>query len=141
MKLVASSLCFFLPLRSSPCHSTTRLLGSVAGPVYTSENGGPVVTLFTKQGCTLCDTAKETLHSMVAQYPHSLTQVDITEERHWWDRYKYDIPVLHLDGRYWAKHRLSVEEATEGFEAHAQGTFVSPPGEPNAAAMERRRKG
>jgi len=34
-------------------------------------------------------------------------QVDIidADKTEWWDKYKYDIPVLHIDGQYWAKHR------------------------------------
>ena len=41
--------------------------------------------------------------------PHSLEAVDITDAMHkgWWDKYKYDIPVLHIDGEYWAKHRCA----------------------------------
>jgi hypothetical protein len=39
-------------------------------------------------------------------------QVDITDEGRGdlWDRYKYDIPILHLNEQYWTKHRLTAEE-------------------------------
>ena len=32
---------------------------------------------------------------------HALDAVDITDPEHqeWWDRYKYDIPVLHVNGQ------------------------------------------
>jgi Glutaredoxin-like domain (DUF836) len=65
----------------------------------------------------------------------SLEQVDITDEEHahWFDRYKYDIPVLHMNGQYWIKHRLSPEEATKGLEDGVRGKFKSKAGEPNAA--------
>ena len=52
---------------------------SVTGSVYVNENG-PVVTLFTKEGCTLCDTVKDVLKTLDhSEYPHTLEQVDINE--------------------------------------------------------------
>ena len=70
--------------------------------------------------------------------PHGLKAVDITDEAHgaWFDRYKYDIPVLHVDGAFMAKHRLSREEAVASIGAAAAGNFAAPPGEPNAAKHE-----
>lgn len=112
---------------------------SVTGIVYEAEEKVALkVTLFTKEGCTLCDKVKDVLVELRENYPHSLSQVDITDREHadWFDRYKYDIPVLHLNGKYWIKHRLSVEEAQEGFQAMREGRFQSPRGEPNAKATE-----
>jgi len=39
-----------------------------------------------------------------------LQQVDISlpENRLWWDRYRWDIPVFHLNGRFVMKHRVDV---------------------------------
>jgi hypothetical protein len=92
-------------------------------------------------GCTLCDKAKDVLIQVQKNHPHSLRQVDITDPEHqeWWDRYKYDIPVLHLNGVYWTKHRLNVDEAKWALkQAKESGTFSGQPGQPNAAAMERK---
>jgi len=117
--------------------SVVRMFQSVTGSVYVNENG-PVVTLFTKEGCTLCDKVKDVLKTLDhSEYPHTLEQVDINDEKEVFDKYKYDIPVLHLDHQYWTKHRLTKEEAKQAFENVSKGTFESPPGEPNAAAMER----
>ena len=33
------------------------------------------------------------------------------DRQQWWRRYKYDIPVLHIDGKYWAKHKITLDEA------------------------------
>jgi thiol-disulfide isomerase/thioredoxin len=123
----------------------TRLKASVSGIVYTcddtaDDNSIPVVVkLFTKEGCTLCDKVKDVLSSVRENHPHTLLAVDITDAEHneWWQKYKYDIPVLHLNGCYWTKHRLTPEQAVEGLTAVKQGTFASPIGEPNATAQER----
>jgi glutaredoxin len=112
---------------------------SVTGPVYTSEDpSAPIVRLFTKEGCTLCDKVKDVLREVKDENSHSLEQVDITDAEHdaYWDRYKYDIPVLHVNGEYWIKHKLTVEEAIEALTAVKEGKFQSPPGEPNAKNME-----
>jgi len=64
--------------------------------------------------------------------------VDITDadKKRWFDRYKYDIPVLRIDGVYWAKHRISVEEAKKGIEEAMGGSFEVRGGEPDASRLE-----
>ena len=118
---------------------------SVTGTLYKDETSNVTITLFTKEGCTLCDQVKDVLLELHQQdpgnYAHTLRAVDITDDdqRDYYEKYKYDIPVLHLNGQYWTKHRLTREEAVEGImEAALKGTLLEPrPGEPNAAAQER----
>mmetsp|Transcript_47921 Transcript_47921/g.116556 ORF Transcript_47921/g.116556 Transcript_47921/m.116556 type:complete len:334 (-) Transcript_47921:441-1442(-) len=125
---------------------------SVTGLVYTSRRDDPTstpsITLFTKHGCTLCDKVKDVLresredHTSTIYYDHSLEQIDITDPEHseWYDKYKYDIPVLHLNNQYWCKHRLTRDEAEKTLaQAREEGpdTFQARPGEPDAAKLER----
>jgi hypothetical protein len=122
------------------CKRQVARFASVSGIVYSSENSGvPSVCLFTKEGCTLCDKVKNVLLELRESHPHGLEQVDITDEgnKEFFDRYKYDIPVLHVNGLYWTKHRLSKDEAVQALVAAANGSFVSPPGEPDASRLER----
>ncbi|KAG7348860.1 glutaredoxin [Nitzschia inconspicua] len=124
-------------------HSLLRLLASVTGPVYTDNDPeSPTVTLYTKEGCTLCDKAKDVLFALKDQHPHSLQQVDITDREHreWWDRYKYDIPVLHINDMYWTKHRLTTDDVTKALMQAKDGMFQPQSGQPNAAAMERNKE-
>ena len=120
-----------------------RLFASVTGTAYSSDNPKAlVVVLYTKEGCTLCDKVKDVLKSLSQDdYPHSLEQIDITDEEHtkWYDMYKYDIPVLHINKSYWTKHRLDETEAKNGLkEALENGDFQPRRGQPNAAEMERK---
>jgi hypothetical protein len=74
-------------------------------------------------------------------FPHSLEAVDITDpdKQEYWSKYKYDIPVLHINDLYWAKHRLTPDEAKKGLLAAEKGLFTNPmEGEPDAGALERR---
>ncbi|XP_053502206.1 glutaredoxin-like protein C5orf63 homolog isoform X1 [Ictalurus furcatus] len=72
-----------------------------------SQRTLPILTLFTKDPCPLCDEAKE----MLEPYKHRfmLQEVDITlpENSVWYDRYKYDIPVFHLNGQFLMMHRVN----------------------------------
>lgn len=79
----------------------------MSGVLYSAADERPTVRLFTKEGCTLCDKAKEVLVQASQEQPHTLEAVDITdvENSYYWARYKYDIPVLTINGIYWAKHR------------------------------------
>ena len=117
-----------------------RFFASVTGSIYTSLDCGPTIRLFTKEGCTLCDNVKDTLQSLRDELPHSLEAIDITDVGHedWYEKYKYDIPVLHVGDQYWIKHRLSEEEAREGLREARMGQFVVRNGEPDAGKMERR---
>mmetsp|Transcript_28003 Transcript_28003/g.45085 ORF Transcript_28003/g.45085 Transcript_28003/m.45085 type:complete len:159 (+) Transcript_28003:50-526(+) len=91
---------------------------SVSGTVWKGPPDSPVITLFTKEDCSLCDKVKDTLAALKDEYPHTLAAVDITDEEHqnWYNKYKFDIPVLHIEGKYFAKHRLTEEEAMKGLE-------------------------
>lgn len=144
-------------------HGGSRLFASVTGSVYEASNEicNVVVTLYTKEGCTLCDKVKEVLSeiqqesesdgSSEEKFAHSLRQIDITDDdqRDSYNRYKYDIPVLHMGYRkksesdesgesvYWTKHRLTKEEAKEAIAEAMGGSFEPRTGRPNASALER----
>ena len=112
---------------------------SVTGTIYSAGADRPTVQLFTKAGCTLCDVAKEVLAGANAASPHTLEAVDITDEANsaWWGKYKYDIPVLHVDGKYWAKHRISLEDSLEALKQASDDEFEARKGEPDAERLER----
>ena len=111
---------------------------SASGRVYDDGGaGGPVVRLFTKPGCTLCDDARAVLEAARATSPHTLEAVDIgdAENRVWWDKYKYDIPVLHVGDAYWTKHRVTLDEVEATLAEAAGGAFEAREGEPNAKEL------
>ncbi|XP_058022458.1 glutaredoxin-like protein C5orf63 homolog isoform X1 [Ahaetulla prasina] len=70
----------------------------------------PVLTLFTKHPCPLCEEAK----MMLEPYKHKFTleEIDITLPNHsvWLEKYKYEIPVFHLNGKFLMKHRVDTQK-------------------------------
>jgi len=95
--------------------------------VYSQNHHGNKNFLFSK----VLDSVRE-------DQPHSLYAVDITDDdkQEWFSKYKYDIPVLHVNDIYWAKHRLSAEEAIAGIEEACKGSFEMRQGEPDASRLE-----
>ncbi|KAG1926013.1 glutaredoxin-like protein C5orf63 homolog isoform X2 [Pimephales promelas] len=86
--------------------SVVMLPSSVFRRLCTSTQR-PILLLFTKDPCPLCDEAKAALEP----YAHrvQLQEVDITlpENRVWFDRYRYHIPVFHLNGQFLMMHRVN----------------------------------
>jgi glutaredoxin len=58
-----------------------------------------VVTLYGREGCHLCDDAREALERIRARAPFVLEEVDITTDDELHRRYLERIPVVCLDGR------------------------------------------
>uniref|UniRef100_A0A8C0VCJ4 Glutaredoxin-like protein n=1 Tax=Cyanistes caeruleus TaxID=156563 RepID=A0A8C0VCJ4_CYACU len=60
--------------------------------------------------CPLCDEAKEVLEPYKKRF--ILQEVDITlpENSGWYDKYKYDIPVFHFNGKFLMKHRVDIQK-------------------------------
>jgi glutaredoxin len=68
----------------------------------------PKVTLYSKPICPLCDEAKVVLEQARKQIPFHLEVVDIESDREYFEAYKWEIPVVHVDGRMAFKHRLDL---------------------------------
>lgn len=76
---------------------------------------GPVLTLYTKYPCPLCDVLKDELKKSFNHRFSALREVNIAapENSKWLDLYKNDIPVLFLNGIFVCKHRLDHEKIDE----------------------------
>ncbi len=67
------------------------------------------LVLYTKEDCSLCETAKEQIEE---QYPNQfiIEEVDITKNnRELFRKYKYDIPVFHYNGEFLMMHRVDTK--------------------------------
>ncbi|KAJ5950940.1 uncharacterized protein N7479_009353 [Penicillium vulpinum] len=56
------------------------------------------LTLFTRVGCGLCDTAKNTVLQLQKRRSFEYVEADIMEpvNKSWKDVYEFDVPVLHV---------------------------------------------
>lgn len=57
------------------------------------------ITIYSKKNCSLCEKAKEKLLEIRKECPFSLTEIDIENDTEVFERYKYLIPVIEVDGK------------------------------------------
>lgn len=73
----------------------------------------PRLTLYTRPRCKLCDEARRVLDDvrerLAPTTPLEIESVDITLSPSLWETYRYDVPVVLLDGRVLFRHRIDVE--------------------------------
>ena len=65
--------------------------------------------LLTKDGCQLCDEAKMIINK---EFPNvKIEEVYITDagNEDLYDRWKWEIPVFYLDGKFLCKNRIDLE--------------------------------
>jgi len=64
------------------------------------------ITLYTREGCHLCEEAKAAILSLVSEFGATLREVDIDDDSMLHDRYTNDVPVIFLGSKMVAQHRL-----------------------------------
>ena len=69
-----------------------------------------VVTLYTRPGCHLCDEAKAAINEARAERSFTLEEVNIDEDAALAEQFRYDIPVIFINGVKAFKHRVSARE-------------------------------
>jgi glutaredoxin len=62
-----------------------------------NERKQHTITLYTKEGCHLCEDAKAALLSLGNEFEVLLEEVDITTDPAAFELYKYTIPVMIVD--------------------------------------------
>ncbi|XP_012303519.2 glutaredoxin-like protein C5orf63 homolog isoform X1 [Aotus nancymaae] len=75
-----------------------------------SKTALPVLTLFTKDPCPLCDEAKEVLKPYKHRFILQEVNITLPENSAWCERYKFDIPVFHLNGQFLMMHRVNTSK-------------------------------
>ena len=77
---------------------------------YSKSKTLPVLTLFTKEDCQLCDEALEKLSPHLESV--SLEVIDIEEEGREteYDKFRYEIPVFFLDKKFLCKNYIDLDK-------------------------------
>ncbi len=71
------------------------------------------ITLYAKAGCHLCDEAREYLEELVARYPGQRVEraeVDIRRDEALFERYRFRIPVIVVNGVERLEGRIQPED-------------------------------
>lgn len=67
----------------------------------------PALTLYSRAGCHLCEQMKAVIARVGRRVPLEIEEVDVATDPELERRYGHEIPVLVLDGREVAKHRIT----------------------------------
>lgn len=68
------------------------------------------VIIYSRPGCHLCDEVKAAIQNAGCSDRFTLEEVNIESDEELLRKYKYDIPVVMLDGVEAFRHRISVDE-------------------------------
>ena len=68
------------------------------------------VVIYSRPGCHLCDEAKAAILSAGCSDQFVLEEIDIESDEELLRKYKYDIPVVAIDGIETFMHRVDPDE-------------------------------
>ena len=71
------------------------------------------ITLYTKPECGLCEEVEEVIAAVRSQHSFELERRNILDDLADYERYKHDIPVVLVDGREIARHRMTEAQLVE----------------------------
>jgi glutaredoxin len=68
------------------------------------------VIIYSRPGCHLCDDAKAAILNAGCNDQFTLTEINIESDPDLLNKYKYDIPVISINGSETFIHRVTSEE-------------------------------
>jgi glutaredoxin len=80
------------------------------------------IDVYRKPGCQLCDAALELLDDQRAQFDFVLETHNILEDTVWFEKYRYLVPVVVIDGI----QRLSLRFDSQELEAALRASQATP---------------
>ena len=73
-------------------------------------NPGPRVVIYSRPGCHLCEEAKKVIEASGYRGEYTLEEINIESDPELLRLYRYDIPVITVDGVEAFRHRLTSDE-------------------------------
>ena len=68
------------------------------------------VIVYSRPGCHLCDEAKTAIENSNTSDHYVLEEINIESDNELLKKYKYDIPVILIDGEEAFRHRVDPQE-------------------------------
>ena len=62
--------------------------------------------MYSKPGCHLCDIARDVILSANEELPFEFVETDINKDKDLYTKYKDDIPVIYINGRFFNKYNV-----------------------------------
>ena len=98
--------------------------------MQTSDQPPPLrvsVVVYSRPGCHLCEEAKEAIAAAQCADEYTLDEINIENDPDLLKRYRYDIPVIIINGVEAFRHRLTSEAFRERLQKTSGGkpTFLT----------------
>lgn len=110
----------FNPLRQSVVGArsiqvSSKLLSSATSEDAASGSKAVHVELFSRDQCMLCEEAREAILAAQRKTKFEFKETNILcpEAKRFLLRYQFHIPVVHVNDKYWAMHRIDTELLVE----------------------------
>jgi glutaredoxin len=78
------------------------------------------ITIYSRQGCHLCDDAFNTLESMCEELNFEIDVIDIDENAELVKLYSDQVPVIHIDGEHHDFYKVDPVRFRSSLEKHRQ---------------------
>ncbi len=89
------------------------------------------ITLYTKAGCGLCEKMKAEMKGARIENLYTLEEVDIEKDAALFAQYRYEIPVLLINGVEAFRHRLTTDDFKNRLASLAMGKSTTEDTEQN----------
>lgn len=95
--------------RAGGIHPRRQLQARAPPMVHYSRRvgGSPRVVLYSKPGCHLCEDMHALVRRVLQGTGVTVVELDITRDLETFVRFRHEIPVLEIDGREVARHRVT----------------------------------
>jgi glutaredoxin len=80
-----------------------------------------LVIIYSRPGCHLCEEAKVAIRAAGCDAHYTLEEINIESDRELLERYRYDIPVITINGVEAFRHRVSAREFKELMQGRGGG--------------------
>ena len=68
------------------------------------------VNIYSRPGCHLCEEAKRAIQAAECSEEYTLEEINIESDAELLRRYRYDIPVITINGEEVFRHRVTAHE-------------------------------
>lgn len=79
-------------------------------------NSGPRVVIYSRPGCHLCEEAKKVIGASGYRGEYTLEEINIESDADLLRRYRYDIPVITINGEEAFRHLVTANEFRQKLE-------------------------
>jgi glutaredoxin len=88
------------------------------GVLFVTKKNVPApvqVIFYTKAGCHLCEEARDMLEDIAALTTYELTEIDIRSDPAIFEKYRYRIPVITINGDTTIEGRIEFQDLAKAF--------------------------